>query len=204
MSTILTLLPGKKKGTFLVRLSTGETLVLSAAGLAMFRLTTGQKLSQAKVRQIQAYTDQQVLYERAYRFISFRPRSEKEVRRRLAQKENVNMALLDQTIEKLKVEKLIDDEAFVRWWCEQRLRFRPRSPREVYAELLMKGISKKLARQVTQELLDEDTALTQLADKKLRHVTGTPREIQKIKQWLARKGFSWEAINRYFSQRPSA
>ena len=100
------------------------------------------------------------LYNKALRFLSFRPRSEKEIRDRLKIKyqsfdktgtvrspvklrTNIkNLTLvIEKVIAKLKVQNFLNDEEFAKWWIEQRTSFRPRSLRLIKLELRQKGIT---------------------------------------------------------------
>lgn len=106
------------------------------------------------------------------RFLSFRQRSEKEVRDNLTRKirhsgkrsasrirsEELDSGVLhadalspqnddkiiDQVIDKLKEKKFINDEEFAKWWIESRTRFRPRSLKLIAFELKQKGIAQDL------------------------------------------------------------
>jgi len=49
------------------------------------RLRVGQELSEAEIERLRALDAEQKAYDRAVRFLAFRPRSEAEVRRHLAQ-----------------------------------------------------------------------------------------------------------------------
>src|SRR3989344_9646177 len=112
---------------------------------------------------------QDKFYNKALKFLSYRPRSEKEIRdklRRVKNKKNATTevqkeqetqnfsvsknlsdsevareALIDQVISKLKKNNYINDEEFIKWWIEQRVTFKPRSLRLIKIELRQKGIS---------------------------------------------------------------
>ena len=65
------------------------------------------------------------------RFLSYRPRSEKEVKEKLKikyQKSNIKdlTLIIDKVIQKLKEKKFINDNEFAKGWIENRLRFKPR------------------------------------------------------------------------------
>jgi regulatory protein len=97
-------------------------------------------------------------YNLALWFLSFRVRSEKEVKDYLVKKiKNQKSKIKDQTteprikeeiidaiVEKLKKYKFINDEEFARIWIEQRLRFKPRSIFFLKRELLSKGVDKDI------------------------------------------------------------
>lgn len=146
----------------------------------------------------------QKYYDRALRFLAFRPRSEKEVRENLAEKK-APLEIVSEVIEKLKKQKFVDDLAFTKWWVEQRAAFRPRSPRIIEVELRRKGISKEciddiLHNKEIQEL--EDQGLRKLAEKKLaRYKHLDKRQLYKqVGGFLARRGYDWGRIRRVIDE----
>jgi len=149
------------------------------------------------------------LYDKAIKFLSFRPRSEKEVRDNLLQKlfktaesdeEKKNFAKsVDTVVNKLKKLGQIDDRAFANWWYEQRVRFKKISPRLIKAELLKKGIEKDLVEEVVQLTLSDQLNLAKEAAKKKadslqKFETKVFRE--KLGRYLASKGFDWDVIKK--------
>ena len=85
-------------------------------------------------------------YNLALRFLSYRPRSEKEVRDRLKikyQKSNLKdlELIIDRVIQKLKKYNFVNDLEFAKKWIESRMKFKPRSLRLIKLELKKKGIS---------------------------------------------------------------
>ncbi|OGH13946.1 MAG: hypothetical protein A3H50_02790 [Candidatus Levybacteria bacterium RIFCSPLOWO2_02_FULL_37_10] len=121
---------------------------------------------------------QDKFYNKALKFLSYRPRSEKEIRdklRRVKNKKNATTevqkeqetqnfsvsknlsdsevareALIDQVISKLKKNNYINDEEFIKWWIEQRTTFKPRSLKLIKIELRQKGIDAELIDSVIQ------------------------------------------------------
>lgn len=113
------------------------------------KLKTGERLSPQKVQKL-IFDDQvERLYDKAIKFLSYRPRSEKEVRDslllklRLTDKGEEEKKNFEHSIEEAikKLEKIgqIDDREFASWWVEQRTKFKKTSPRVVKLELLKKG-----------------------------------------------------------------
>lgn len=138
------------------------------------------------------------IYNTALLFLSFRPRSEKEVRDNL-RKKKVNPPLIEKIIAKLKEKKFLNDEEFVKWWIEQRTTFNPRSLRLTKIELLHKGVSNEVIDKMIYDLrfknYDLERAKT-LVEKRLERFKGLPKQevYQKLGSYLARRGFGWETI----------
>lgn len=136
---------------------------------------------------------------RALRFLSFRPRSEKEINDYLKKKQ-VNSITSQKVISRLKENKFLNDEEFARWWAEQRTLIKPRAWRIIKIELKQKGISKEIIEELEQNAeskLQNDLEMAiKLAQKRLpRYKNLSKQEIyQKLGAFLASKGFDWEIV----------
>lgn len=143
-------------------------------------------------------TPVEYLLERILKFISFRPRSEYEIKRWLARKK-VSEEDGEIALKQLKASGLINDEVFCQWWVEQRNTFRPKSRRALVFELVKKGVDRELAKSVVggSPLNDEDLArlVLQKRQKSLDRYDPEARR-QKITNLLASRGFGWEIIRK--------
>lgn len=187
--------PSPKKGWFNIELTGGKKLTVSAAGIAKFRLAVDKRLAAKEVEEIDYYTSFYKSFERAVRLISFRPRSEKEIRLRLG-RQQVSSELVEKVIEKLTREGLLDDEMFARWWCEQRIRFRPCGRRRLEAELCQKGLKPRLITFIMDQLVNEEVLLKKILAKKYLPLPKGRRDQQRVFQALLRRGFAWETIKK--------
>ncbi len=138
------------------------------------------------------------VFDKILKFLSFRPRSELEIDGYLLKKD-VDEETREAVKQKLLALKLIDDEAFARWWLDQRTTFRPKGSRLVKFELRRKGISEELIAGIMAEERPKtiDLALAErLARKKWERLKNLPPlEIKKkIYAFLAQRGFSFEVI----------
>ncbi|OGH21663.1 MAG: hypothetical protein A2629_02035 [Candidatus Levybacteria bacterium RIFCSPHIGHO2_01_FULL_41_15] len=149
-------------------------------------------------------------YNKVLKFLSYRPRSEKEIRDYLKIKNQKSKIknddkIIESIIRKLKEKNFLNDEEFVRWWIEQRTKFRPRALRLIKIELRQKGISTELIDQVIDDLrlmIDDLSSAKKLIEKKLNKYKGLPREekFQKISRFLASKGFNYDIIKEIFKE----
>lgn len=155
----------------------------------------GQTLADADVDSLIGADEQQRAVDAALAFLSYRPRSEQEVRRRLAPSHSPS--IVDSVLDKLREWKLINDEDFARYWVEQRQAFRPRGARLLKQELRHKGIQAELASEVSEELANDRDAARRAAAKKAKSLTGLDRRTfrERLSAYLARRGFDWESIN---------
>lgn len=132
-------------------------------------------------------------YDSALVFLTARPRSEREVRRRLGDK-GYQTELVDRAIEKLRGLDLIDDAAFGQYWVEQRQAHRPRGARMLKLELRQKGLSSEAAGEAVAELGDESESAYQAAARKAQSLRALDERTfkQRLGAFLQRRGFDYE------------
>lgn len=142
----------------------------------------------------------QQLLEFSLRFVSFRPRSEKEIRDFLKKKVNKsgtrNVAVLEDVVTRLRVLGYVDDAKFASWWVEQRGLHKPKGARLIADELKAKGISLEVN-------THDDVALAKQAiAKKLFRWQKLPKLEQKKKLYgfLGRRGFDGDTIHRVIDE----
>jgi len=139
-----------------------------------------------------------------YRFISFRPRSEREIKEFLQKKltkwKVAGSTSVTKVIERMRELGYVDDYKFALWWVTQRNTFRPKGNRVISQELLRKGITRDT---IDQALIDagkdggEKENARKAVAKKLVLWAKLPRIEQKKKVYtfLAQRGFSRDAID---------
>lgn len=146
-------------------------------------------------------------YERTLRFLSFRQRSEKEIRDYL-KKKNADDLTSKKIIDKLKEHKFLNDEEFAKWWVEQRTRVKPKADRVIKYELKQKGIDLKIIESLfeNEDRSDFEKALV-LAEKKMKRLDKLEdkrKVYERLGRFLASKGFNYdtikEVIDRTFSK----
>ncbi|OGH37891.1 MAG: hypothetical protein A3B44_03820 [Candidatus Levybacteria bacterium RIFCSPLOWO2_01_FULL_38_21] len=141
-------------------------------------------------------------YNKTLRFLSYRPRSEKELRDKL-KKKKTSGEIINKIILRLKENNFINDEEFVKWWIEQRTTFKPRSFRLIKMELKQKGVSNDLIEKVIDDLrltIDDLKSAKKLIQKRLSRYKNLPREkkFQKIARFLSSRGFDYDIIKEIF------
>ena len=131
----------------------------------------------------------------ALRFLSYRPRSEAEVRRRLSRR--FPASLIEGAIADLKTQGLLDDAAFARLWRESREERRPRGASAIRWELLRMGVSREVAEEAL-EGLDEEEAAHRAGTGLLRRLGRTEYGAfrEKLAAHLRQRGFGAETIRR--------
>lgn len=211
---ITDILPQKNKKRFNIYLDQRFAFGLSAEALVKAGLKIGQEISKKDTKKLRYQDTKNSLYEKVLRFLSYRPRSEKEVRDyadgKLAPRKGKTPAyhrraekakIIDKIISKLKKQGLIDDQEFAEWWAEQRIRFRPKGTIALKIELRKKGLNKEII-EAAIEKIDEIALAKRALQKKLKSFRKLPSEKgrQKIIDFLARRGFPWPVIQKVLAE----
>ena len=168
-----------------------------AFGLAVSvaaHLKVGSWLSDEVIAELDVADVIEKAQSRALDYLTYRPRSEAELREYLADKgssENV----IEEVIARLKRVGLVDDEAFARYWRDNRASFRPRGSRMLRYELGQKGVASD-AIEVALEDYDEVAAITRVAQEQARRLSNLPPHEfrRRLVGRLARRGFSYDLI----------
>jgi len=169
----------------------------------LLHLKVNQELTEGEVEEIVKKAEFKKTYDKLLRFAMVRPRSMKEVTDYFRRKK-VHESLHEKLLSKLEHLELIDDEKFAKWWVEQRQAFKPKPKRILNQELRIKGIEKGTIEEVLGgEEVDEEKMAKDLLDKKAykwKNLEPRTRR-QKMSQYLAGKGFSWDVIEKVASKR---
>jgi regulatory protein len=157
-------------------------------------LQVGQMLDEGKIAELQAEDSRERAMQQALLFLSYRARSENEIRKNLS-KHEIPDAVIEETLERLRREGFADDKKFASAWVENRSTFRPRGRRALALELRQKGIEDHTIESALEGIDDEALAYEagQKKARKLRVQEWTEFR-KKMSEFLARRGFSYSVI----------
>ena len=164
---------------------------------AKFGLKKGQELNEPTLKRILLGEDENKAKETALRFLSFRRRTEKEIKDKLKQK-GFDENIIKRTVEKLKEYDLINDLEFATAWVKERLEYKPRGKRLLKQELWKKGIKKEIIDQVLNESCqNEDKSALELLERiKSRYKNLEPQVARRrMYGYLIRRGFTYDVIS---------
>lgn len=137
-------------------------------------------------------------YEAAVRYLAGRPHTVAEIHRHLRSKK-FDAETIDHAIDRLRAQRYVDDEAFARWWLEQRERFKPRGHRALRTELAQKGVGRDVVDLVLGERApDADVEQARRAlSRPLTRWADMPdaEKRRKIHTYLAARGFDYDTID---------
>ncbi len=132
----------------------------------------------------------------AFRFLSFRPRSAKEIDdflKKKTRKTYVEPEIFKRIADRLVELGYIDDAKFAAWWVESRQKTKPKGMRLIKQELKQKGI----ATEGITETSEDDIARRAIQKKReIWKSLPTLEQKKKLYDFLARRGFSYNTIAR--------
>ena len=194
MAGTITALRFQKRNKDRVNVYLDGQFAFGLAAIEAVRLRVGQTLSDDDVARLQVQDQVERAYERALNFLSYRPRSEAEVRRNL-RKKNVEDEIVEVVVERLTRTGLLDNREFARYWVESRLQFNPKGMRALRYELWQKGISDPVIADTLADF-DEEAAARKAAEAGVRRLARLEaRDFRRrLGAYLARRGFPYAMI----------
>jgi regulatory protein len=131
----------------------------------------------------------------AFRLLSYRDRSEAEVRRRLLR--SYNTEIVERVLDSLRQHQLLDDETFAQQWRKSREQHRPRAQRIVRQELLHLGVSSEVVHTALEGFDDEANAYqagVKLAQRLIAKECSAEEFRRRLWVHLQRRGFSYGQV----------
>jgi regulatory protein len=169
---------------------------LPALVVVDYRLRVGRVLTAVEIAELQELDETAKATDAAIRLLTVRPRSVREIRDRL-RKKGQDDETIDRVIERLRSWNYIDDEAFARYWVENRESNRPRGRRLLEQELRAKGVERETVTNAIDEAgIDEVAAALEIASAKLRSYRGLEEPVAKRRMiaFLGRRGYGYDVI----------
>jgi regulatory protein len=158
-------------------------------------LRVGRELSAQQIDALSRSDHFERCLNAANRYLSYRPRSESELRERL-HKRGFDENNVEAVIARLKEQGLVDDVAFAEFWKENRETFSPRSQWLTGLELRRKGVAADVIEQVVGSASDDDNAYRAALGKARRLPLGDYQGFRRrLGEYLQRRGFSYGVIN---------
>lgn len=159
-------------------------------------LKIGDLLSPSRIAHLEALDEQAKAVSAALNLLARRPRSEREVRDRL-KKKGYPPETIDLAISKLEGWRYVDDEAFARFWVENREANKPRGRRMLEQELRLKGVDRETIRETIADAdVDERKGALELGRSKLRSYRGLDPSVarRRLGSFLARRGYGYDIV----------
>lgn len=194
----------KRKNRFNIYLDGQFAFGVDENALVKNRLKVGERLTNNQVANLIKETTLGKLTDLALRFLSYRQRSEKEIKvyltRKIAQKENikakdaVQSPQVSAVLAKLKKYSYINDTEFAKWWVASRIESHPMGKYLLKQELRRKGISPQIVESILLKVPDERKLAINLIEKKIKKWPKLPplQFKKKAYAFLLSRGFGWD------------
>ena len=163
-------------------------------------LQVGQELSENQIKALARSDHFHRCMNAATHYLSYRPRSEFELRGRLHQR-GFDGDSVEAVIAKLKEQGSVDDTTFAQFWKDNRESFSPRSQWLTKLELRRKGVASDIIDQVVDGIDDDDSAYrAALSKAHSLPLSGHQNFRRRLGEYLKRRGFGYGVINHTLEQ----
>ena len=161
---------------------------LDEVAVASSRIKVGDEITADELKSVMETSELNSAFERAVGYLSLAPRAKKEIRKYLADK-GYDKAIIDQTVEKLCAYHYIDDYLYAQSYIKSKSK--KYGAYRLSAELKLKGIDQAIIDELLSDAPEDN--IIDIARKYLRSHKCADK--QKLKRFLAGRGFSWDSIN---------
>lgn len=200
MKKITAIVAQKKKNRNRVNIHLDGEFAFGLAAIVAGWLRVGQELDEKKIEQLQAEDAKERALQQALLYLSYRARSESEVRKNL-KKHEIPESVIEETLERLRRDGLVNDDQFAQAWVENRSTFRPRSRLMMAMELRQKGLDDEAMQSALEEVDDEALAYEAAQKRAPRFKDLEWIEFRKkLSEFLARRGFPYPVVASTVSQ----
>ena len=157
-------------------------------------LRVGQEVDEEKLKRLQVEDARERAVQQALLFLSYRARSESEIRQNL-RKHEMPEEVIEETLARLRQDGLANDDQFAQAWVENRSAFRPRSRRMLAMELRQKGLNDEAVSSALEAVDDEPLAYEAAKKRapRLKDLEWADFR-KKLSEFLGRRGFSYSVI----------
>jgi len=172
---------------------------VSTEEVFLFKLSVGKELSEEELEKMIKEKDYSKAKDAALKFLSYRARSEKELRDKLISKEFDPMTI-ERVVEFLKRYDYINDEKFAYSYVREHIRLKLEGRKKLIYDLRQKGIKSEIIDHVLDntDINEIDQAIKLLKKKCPDKTEPGLKEKQRIYQFLLRKGFFYDTIRKAF------
>jgi len=167
--------------------------------VVQFGLKKGDFLTDQQIDDILFNEEKKKAKDRALRFLSYRDRSEKEIRTKLKDV-GYDDKIVEWVISELKRLRFIDDRRFALNYAQSQMLIRPKGEYVLKRELKQKGIDEELIDQTIEAIYQEKDQLAfalELAQRRKKHykIDDEMKVRKRVSDFLLRRGFGWDIVS---------
>ena len=190
----ITALEAQKKNPNRVNVHLDGEFAFGLARITAAWLKIGDVLTDERIAQLQNEDAREKAMQQALLFLSYRARSEKEIRQNLKKHEYPEDAI-EYAMTRLRENRLANDNEFAQAWVENRSTVRPRSRRALTMELRQKGLDEETVKQAVAGIDEEALAYETALKRAPRLASLEWSEFRrKLSEHLARRGFPYSVV----------
>ena len=184
----------RKKGRWLVRLENEELIRVGENEMIAFSLYAGMELSEERLEELRTSARLTGFKEYALNLLSARPLSRHELRRKLEEKECPPGQALE-IADRLTELGYLNDAAYA-VTVVKHYTAKGYGPYKIRDELWRRGVPREYWEEAMEQREDPAEKMDAFITQKLRGIENPDRkELKKVSDALARRGFSWEEIH---------
>ena len=167
--------------------------------ILQFGLKKGDQLTEQQIEEILLNEEKNKAKDRALKFLSYRDRSEKEIRTKLKDV-GYDDKIIEWVIGELKRLKFLDDARFAQSYAQTQMITRPMGEYYLRRELKQKGLGAELIEQTVEKIYEEKDQfsvakeLAQQRKKRYRNIDEMKAR-KRLSDFLMRRGFSWDVVS---------
>jgi regulatory protein len=169
--------------------------------LLKFQLRKGDEITAEKLAEIRDYDEFNYGKNVAYKFLSYKPRSIKEVKNKLTYKK-ISKASVEKIIEHLKKYDFVNDEVYAKMYLNEKIAKKGMGKSMIQFKMIDKGIDKEMISKVIDENYPEDKQVEsgrKLLEKYLKKKSKIEDKLElkkKCYQYLFSRGYSYPVISK--------
>ncbi len=199
MSKITAIETQKRSGRVNIYLDGEFAVGIDEKLLVDFNLYKNRELSDNEAKELKEAENLSKCLAKAYRFLSFRARSEAEMEKKLLEK--FNSDTVKKALKKLTDYNYVNDKEFTRAWIETRKI--GRGKRMLSFELKNKGVAKETIEEELAGLENDEElkhALSLVRSKSKYQNLDRNQAYQKVGAFLSRRGYNYEIIKKVIDE----
>lgn len=189
--------PQKRKGRYNVFINDQFAFGVDEEVLILFELRKGLHITTDLQKQIENEDSFYKAYQKTLNYLSYSLRTEKQIRDYLTKQELSHFE--ERIITKLNEIRLIDDLVYAESYVRTMANVNQKGPRNIIQDLKLRGVSENKILDALEEYPESQQVenAIDLAEKKWAKTkkNSTFESIQKVKQYLVNKGYSFETAD---------
>lgn len=187
----------KVKGRYLVKLDDGTLLRVGEQELLDFSLYQGREISVQEAERLEQSGNISLLKTKAYDAISRKPMSRRDLEKKLSSWEATETEMLE-ICDRFEELSLLNDESYAKMLARH-YHQKGYGTKKIQQEFYQHGIQRDLWEDALEELTEEGNhqVIDRFISQKFRSLQGESpdqKQIKKVSDALARRGFSWDEI----------